>query len=188
MEQQAMSDVTVYKNDQGKLEGWTEKGKRAYSRFLAACKNLEPGEMLSFSYRAPRKPKPHKFFFCAVKQLFSMQEQFADEDRLRQWLIVGAGHCDFYPGPQGRMVAVAHSMNWESMDDNDFHELFNDVLDFVWTGHLQRFLWGHLSDAQQSEMAQRFVDELERGRLAAIAKAEAKTAPTGNVASMREAA
>nr|WP_255532596.1 DUF1367 family protein [Polynucleobacter sp. UK-Kesae-W10] len=87
-----------------------------------------------------------------------MQEQFADIEALRAWLTVGAGECEFVPGPKGRMVAMPRSIKWAKLDQVEFESLSSKVDAFLWSAHATRFLWPHLSDQQAHEM----IESLDR--------------------------
>ena len=156
-----MPAVQITKDNRGKIAGFGRKGERAYGRFLAAVKNLEYGEMLAFSYKIPRSPKFHKLHFVMLAALFEAQEQFADDYQFRKWSEVGAGHCDFVPGPTGRMVALAKSVDYESLDDVEFSEMHEAVKAFFRSPHAWHFLWPHLSEAEGSEMVETILREFE---------------------------
>lgn len=143
-----MSDVVIVKAEDGKLQGFGAKGGRSYAKWQRTVREMEIGETLQFSWRKPRSLKFHRMFFGMLGQLFDRQEQFADVDQLRAWLCVGAGFCEFVPGPKGRMVALPKSIAWVSMDDNEFRELVIAVWQFIRTEHAQRFLWPHLEPVQ----------------------------------------
>lgn len=147
-----MTTVTVFKDNKGKLAGWGEKGGRAYAKFLRAVKALENGEMMTFSFALPRSPVHHKFFFWKLRGLFNRQEQFADEKDLRDWLTTGAGFCTLLPGPDGALVALPKSLQFDQMEETEFTELNRQVNDFLWTERAQSYLWPALSDAQRHEM------------------------------------
>lgn len=149
-----MSQVVIVKTDAGKLEGFGEKGRRAYAKWQSKVKAMEIGETLEFTWKSPRSPKFHRMFFGMLGALFDQQEQFADVDQLRAWLTVGAGYCEFVPGPKGRMVALPKSIAWVAMDDSDFRELVDAVWAFLRTAHAQNFLWPHLDSARTSEMVE----------------------------------
>ena len=147
-----MSAVIIVKNPQGKLEGFGQIGAKAYGKFLAATKALEIGETLQFEYRVPRAPKFHRLHFAGlIHPLFEAQEQFPDEDRMRKWIEVGAGHCDYYPGARGRMVAIPRSIDYASLDDVAFGEVHEACKAFMRTEHCRRFLWPHLKPEQTAE-------------------------------------
>lgn len=147
-----MANVVIYKDKSGRLAGFGEKGAMAWSKFRRAVDGLGVGETLSFSWKAPRSPGFHRRFFAKLGRLFDMQEQFLDVEALRAWLTVGAGECDFYPGPKGRMVALPRSIAWDRLDDVEFAALVAKIDTFLWTEHAQRFLWPHLSPDAAHEM------------------------------------
>ena len=147
-----MATINITRDETGKLDGLTEADKKAYARFVKTVKELEVGEMYRLTVWFPRNPKFHRLHFAMIAALFDHQEQFVDPDALRQWLYVGAGFCDFYPGPKGRMVAIARSIAWDRLDDEDFADTHAKVLGFARSEHASAFLWPHLSPAEQSNM------------------------------------
>ena len=157
-----MSNIVVCMGNDGKLQGFGEKGARAWARFMRMLTGLRPGDTVEFSWHEPRSPGFHKRFFAKLNGLFEMQEQFEDVDRLRAWITVGAGECDFVPGPTGRMVALPKSIAWHKLDETDFRELARKVDDFLWSPHAQAFLWPHLSEARRYEMIELL--DMEFGR------------------------
>lgn len=157
-----MSTVIVVKDDRGHLAGFGEKGERAYARFLSAVRQLEPGEMLSFTYRVPRSPGFHRRHFVMLRAFFDSQEQFGDEHQFRKWAEVGAGYADFLPGPKGRMVALPKSIAYEALDDEEFRDVHHAVMAFLRSEHARRFLWGHLTEQQTYDMVEAIMGEFER--------------------------
>lgn len=140
-----MSDLVVFKDESGRLTGMGEKGRRAYDKFRKLIEGLAVGETFKLSYRLPRSPPHHRYFFAKVTGLFERQEQFTDFDRFLEWLKVGAGHCDLLPGPGASLVAVPNSINWEKLEEQDFIEMHRALNDFLWTPLAQAALWPHLS-------------------------------------------
>lgn len=158
-----MSSVLIVKGNDGRLEGFGERGARAYGRFLKAVKELEIGELLSFTFKVPRSPKFHKLHFAMLRAVFESQEQFSGEYEFRKWCEVGAGHVKFVPGPQGRMVALPKSIAYDALDDVEFSELHDAVKAFLRTPHALAFLWGHLDESKASESIEAIFAEFERG-------------------------
>lgn len=154
-----MPTLVVYKGDDGKLDGWGDKGRRAYAKFRKIVAELAPGETLDFSYRLPRSPQHHRYFFAQLGKLHDMQERFDTETGLLEWLKVGAGHCEFVPARDGQIAALPKSISWEKLEEQDFIEFHRAVRDFLWTPHAQEFLWPHLTPAQRYAM----LDHWERG-------------------------
>lgn len=152
-----MSALVVFKNDCGKLEGWGEKGRRAWAKFTKIVSELEVGETLSFEYRLPRSPQHHKFFFARMQALLDRQEAFADLDHLLIFLKVGAGFVEFMPGPGGQLVAIPKSIAWERLEEQDFIETKRAIWDFLWTEVAQQALWPELSAMQRYVMVDQWV-------------------------------
>lgn len=151
-----MSSITVFVNEQGKLAGFGEKGGRAYAKFLRELKGLESGQTATFTFKLPRSPKHHKFFFWKMRGLFKRQEQFTDSDRMREWLVCGAGYCNLAPGADGVPCAIPMSMEFDKMDEAEFTELHRRINDFLWTHHALAFLWPHLTYPQQHDMIEQW--------------------------------
>lgn len=159
-----MTTICVAKDDRGKFVGLTEQDHRAWARFKKKMNELAEGEFFSIDYWFPRNPKLHRLHFKIIGTLFDAQEQFADADSLRGWLYVGAGFCDFYPGPMGKMVAIPRSVKWSRIDDADFSELHVKVVGFIRSEHARRFLWPHLSDEATWDSVETLLAQFEGER------------------------
>lgn len=149
-----MSQVVIVKDETGKLVGLGDKNARAYAKFKRDVIDMDVGETRELSWKVPRSLKFHRLFFVFLHALFEQQEQFADEEQLRAWLTVGAGYCDFVPGPTGRMVALPKSIAFARMDDDEFRTYVSAVWAFMRTEHAQRFLWPMVSPAVAAEGAE----------------------------------
>lgn len=156
-----MPELVVMRGSTGKLEGFGEKGRRAWQKFVSLVGGMEPGEMLGFSYRLPRSPAHHKYVFVKLTALFDRQERFDDFDHFLGWLKVGAGHADLLPGFDGVPCAIPKSINWTALDEQGFVEFMRGVSDFLWTGHAQGFLWPHLDDAARYQAIESWHREFE---------------------------
>lgn len=154
-----MAELVIYRDADGKLAGFGDKGRRAYEKFKRLVDELEIGETLQFSYRRPRSPQHHKFFFARMNNLLDMQESFKDLEELIVFLKVGAGFVDFMPSC-GQLVAVPKSIAWHMLEEKDFTEAHQSIVNFLWTAEAQRALWPHLSADKRYAM----VDQLLRNR------------------------
>lgn len=156
-----MSHVTIIRNSQGKLQGLDEKGQRAYAKWRRLVENLEIGQTLTFSYRMPRSPKHHRLFFAKLQSLLARTEAFTDLDKLRYWLVMGAGYADFVPGLDGKPNAIPRSIDFDSMDEADFSELHHAIDNFLWTSRAQETLWPHLNAEQRYRCVESFLEEFQ---------------------------
>lgn len=156
-----MPEIVVFKDNAGKLAGHGDRGERAYKRFLSRLRELPAGATLAFSWREPRAPATHRFFFAFVRDLFDRQEFFSSADELRAWLTVGAGYVRFVEGKSG-LVALPQSLAFDQMDDDEFLELIHRVKAFLWEPHTQAVLWPHLSEQQRFDAVEALRMEFDR--------------------------
>ena len=154
-----MAEVVVTKGSDGKLAGLGEKGERAWARFSAAVKKLEPGGTLRFSWWAPRSPGFHARHFAILAAVYDAQDQFVDPDKFRMWVQVGAGFCDILPGPKGKAMAIPQSIAWDKLDDSDFAEHHAAVIAFLRSAHATRFLWPTMTDSGGGDMMETLLRE-----------------------------
>lgn len=155
-----MPELIICKDSTGQLEGFGEKGRRAWLKFRKVVAGLEPGETMEFSYRLPRSPQHHRFFFARLQALFERQEAFEDVEHLLTFLKVGAGLVDFMPSPRG-LVAVPQSIAWVNLDEQQFIEATRAIRDFLWADVAQAALWPHLSEQRRYQMVEQWHREGE---------------------------
>lgn len=154
-----MTSIVIQKGADGTWCGVSEEDQRRWARWLARSASAQAGDTLRFEWKQPRSSKHHRLFFAQLGALAQRQEQFDTVEKLRLWLTVGAGYCDFAPGPTGRMVAIPRSIAWESMDEGAFGELHAAVNSFLWSEHARRFLWPHLTPQQTYDMVDQLLTE-----------------------------
>lgn len=154
-----MPELVIFKGETGELEGFGEKGRRAWAKFRKIVAELEIGETMQFSWRMPRSPQHHRFVFARLQALFERQETFGDLEHLLVFLKVGAGFVEFMPGPGGQPVAVPKSIAWDRLDEQEFIEVKRAIWDFLWTEAAQTALWPHLDDHQRYAMVDQWVRE-----------------------------
>lgn len=157
-----MSTLVVTMGEDGQLQGYGQKGERAWAKFKRRVAAMTIGETLAFSWKEPRSPRHHRLFFGKLGELFKRQEQFDDEDKLRAWLTVGAGYCDYLPGIDGVPCAIPRSIAWENLDEADFADLHAKVDAFLWSEHARGFLWPHMTDEQSYAAVDAFLLEFDR--------------------------
>lgn len=154
-----MPEIVVMRGNDGKLQGVGSKYNASLIKFRRMLEEAEPGETYHFSYRCPRSPQHHRWFFARVNELLEMQETFADIEHLLVFLKVGAGFVEFLPGSDGQLVAVPKSIAWHTLDEREFTETRIAMQTFLWTDAAQAALWPHLNTDQRYAM----VDAWSRG-------------------------
>jgi hypothetical protein len=164
-----MADITLVRQEQsaiaeadkaaarrvifGIVDGLGERGKKQWRRLWNGIMRLEPGEMLEIKTRKPRSGPFHRRHMKLEQVLFEQQEKFTQFDPgFRDWLKVGAGFVDWYPGPRGGVFPVPKSIAFDQLEDDAMREFHDDVVAFLRTEHATRTLWKHLSPTAQIEM------------------------------------
>lgn len=157
-----MTTIAVAKNDAGQLQGLTDNDQRAWLRFWNQIEELDQGEFFTIDYWFPRNPKLHRLHFVIINAFFDAQERFSDAEALRGWLYVGAGHCDFHPGPDGQTVAIPRSIKWSKVDDVDFQRIHDAMIGFIRGEYARAHLWPHLSAETTYELVELLLSQFER--------------------------
>ena len=75
-----------------------------------------------------RNPRNHKRFFAFVKQAFDMQEFYEEIEVFRKVLQLKAGFFDLVISEKGKNVYLPKSISWDELDEIEFRELFNRVV------------------------------------------------------------
>lgn len=149
-----MSQISLVKLPDGKLEGLGDSDKLAYQRFKLRLKNLEAGELCEIDVKLPRNSKYHRKYFALLTLGFEhwdagrkhksykgveVQKNF---DRFREDITVLAGYYDQVFGIDGKMKLVAKSISFGSMQQDEFEQLYsatiNVLLDKVFTKYARR--------------------------------------------------
>lgn len=138
-----MTKIMTVKTPEGKLEGFLEKDKKAYARFLSTIKKLEPGELCIFDVTVPRNYKFHKKFFALLNLGFEMWEPKRKNksykgavvqknfERFRSDVIIQAGYYTQTFDLNGKMALEAESISFANMDDIKFERVYSDVLNVL---------------------------------------------------------
>jgi hypothetical protein len=139
----------------GMVDGLGERGRKQWRRFVNGLLRLEPGEMVEIKTRKPRSGPFHRRHMKLEQRFFEAQERFEHFDPgFRDWLKVGAGHCDWYPGPRGGVFPVPKSISYDQLEDDVMREFHDNVVAFLRTEHAGRTLWKHLSPTQRIEQVE----------------------------------
>lgn len=153
-----MPTVTLTRDEAGKLIGLTDPDKRAYQKFRERLDGLSISDCISFTWRDPRSGQHHRFFFVALGHIFDQQEQFDRPDDFRLWAEVGAGHCRFVPGPNGRMVALPKSINYSTLDEVQFGLVKESIFMFLRSERACAFLWPDVKPIEALAMVDRALE------------------------------
>jgi hypothetical protein len=136
----------------GALDGFNRDDKRAWRKFWARLFKLEPGEMAVAEMVFPRSGPFHRRHMAIEQSVFDAQERFENFESLRNWMKIGAGHCEWVPGPKGAVVPIPKSISYASIDDEEFRVFHDNTVAFLRGGHAANVLWPHLKGPRAAEM------------------------------------
>jgi len=110
--------------------------KLAYNSDYELAKKVPLNEPIVFEWSKPRNLKFHKKFFALLNMVYENQEQYNNIEHLRKDLTISAGYYDLRYNIEGVEVQEAKSISFASMDDVEFSELYNRIVDVVvkWLG------------------------------------------------------
>lgn len=138
----------------GVIDGLGDGAKKSWRRFFNRLMKLEPGEMVTIKTHQERLGWYHKKHMALEQTLFEHQEKFDNFKGFRDWLKVGAGHCDWYPGPKGGVFPVPKSVSYTAMEQGEMEAFHGEVVNFLRTDHAQKTLWKHLSVTARIDMVE----------------------------------
>ncbi len=110
--------------------------KLAYNSDYELAKKVPLNEPIVFEWSKPRNLKFHKKFFALLNMVYENQEQYNNIEHLRKDLTISAGYYDLRFNIEGVEVQEAKSISFAKMDDNEFSEFYNRIVDVVvkWLG------------------------------------------------------
>jgi len=104
----------------------------AHDSDLELARQIKVGDVYRFQYSKPRNYKFHKKFFALMDLVFQNQENYTDRNELREDLTIEAGFWfEKTNYITGEVTKKAKSINFSSMDENEFGELYRAMLDTV---------------------------------------------------------
>ena len=172
-----MSDITLVRQDRseipkadadaarrvlfGMVDGLGDRGKRQWRRFVSGLLRLEPGEMLDIKTHKARSGVFHRRHMVIETRVFEAQEKFEQFEQFRNWIKVGAGFCDWVPGPKGAVMPIPRSIAFDKLEEDDMHQVHDDMLAFLRTPHAGKTLWKHLSEPARIEMIESVLQEFD---------------------------
>jgi len=110
--------------------------KLAYNSDYELAKKVPLNEPIVFEWSKPRNLRFHKKFFALLNMVYENQEQYNNIEHLRKDLTISAGYYDLRFNIEGVEVQEAKSISFASMDDVEFSEFYNRIVDVVvkWLG------------------------------------------------------
>lgn len=179
-----MSRVTIIRTDEpvpgeeilpsvrnfifGLFDGWRNDDKKGWRKIWNRLMSLEAGEFAVIEFVIPRSLPFHRRHFKILNTVFDAQDRFADFERFRDWLSIGAGHVEWVPGARGGIVPLPKSVSFAKADQHEFEQYHAKVIGFLRGEHAAVFLWGKCGkkgegDAEKFARCQQMMDSILGG-------------------------
>lgn len=136
----------------GAIDGLSEDHKKSWRRIWNwFLRKAEPGEMLEIITHRERLGWYHRKHMALEQRIFQSQERFPNFKGFRDWIKVGSGFVDWYPGPKGGVIPVPKSISYSSIEQDEMEKFHRDAIEFLRTEHAQKTLWKHMSPLLRSD-------------------------------------
>ncbi|MXV39372.1 DUF1367 family protein [Flavobacteriaceae bacterium Ap0902] len=95
------------------------------------ARKLKPNKEYQVEVKRPRNIKFHRKFFALINMVFENQEHYTNVDHLRKDLTIASGYYDTWFDFNGVEQIEAKSIAFHKMNEDEFAELYNRVLDVI---------------------------------------------------------
>jgi len=144
----------------GIVDGLGETNRRKWRRFFAGLMRMEPGEMTTIRTHKARSGPFHRRHMALEQAIFENQDRFENfEKGFRDWLKIGAGHCEWFPGPRGAVIAVPKSISYSELEEDDMRAFHEAAVAFLRTDHATRALWPHAPEDARAQAIEALLQE-----------------------------
>ncbi|MCW7541460.1 DUF1367 family protein [Aquabacterium sp. A7-Y] len=145
----------------GIVDGLGDQDRRAWRRLWNWLLQAEPGEMVQLRMDRERCGPFHRMHMAVEQAVFKAQERFPNFKAFRDWLKVGAGFVDWYPGPKGGVIPVPKSISYTKCPENEMREFHLAAVDFLRTAHACKTLWPKLPASQRDQAIEAVLGEFD---------------------------
>lgn len=136
----------------GIVDGLGDRGRKQWRRLWNNLLRLQPGEMVELRTNQQRLGWFHRKHMALETRVFESQDRFENFEGFRDWLKVGAGFCDWYPGPRGGVFPVPRSIAYPKLEQAEMEQFHADAVEFLRSDHAGKTLWKHLDQPARIAM------------------------------------
>lgn len=105
--------------------------KIAYNSDYEIAKKIPLNEEIEFEFKKKRNYLFHKKFFALLNMVYDNQERYNNIEHLRHDLTIEAGFYEIRHNLHGVEIYEPKSISFASMDENEFSDFYNAVLDTI---------------------------------------------------------
>lgn len=149
----------------GYVDGMGDEDKADWKRFWSTIKNMEPGEIIKFTFKKIRNGKFHRRFFAMLNVGFEFWEPARKNkkykgmavtknfDQFRSDILILSGFYVQTFNLKGELKLVAKSMSFSNMDQLEFERVYSSVCDVL----LQKVLTTYKGRDELDEVVNRMI-------------------------------
>ncbi len=89
------------------------------------------GDVLAADIVKPREHKSLRRYWALIKIVQENSDRFASRELLHNYLKIRAGHCTPITSADGEIFKIADSIDYASLDENGFMEVWRRITDVV---------------------------------------------------------
>lgn len=93
--------------------------------------SLAAGEIVRGTFKKDRNPGHHRKFFALLKLVFENQDKYLSQEGLRFAIAVASGYCDEIALDGNKVTFKPKSINWASMDQQEFNTFYKSALQAI---------------------------------------------------------
>ena len=103
----------------------------AYNSDYDKAKKMKAGTLYECDVKKKRNYMFHKKYFALINMVFDNQEIYSNIDHLREGITIEAGYYDYVLNFHGEHDKKVQSINFSSMDEFEFNELYSATIDVI---------------------------------------------------------
>ena len=94
-------------------------------------KGMAVGALCRVEYKKKRCYQNSKRYFAFINTIFDMQEWYGIKENMRKFVQIAAGHYTQFIKPDGTLVIVPKSVDFDSLDEIEFRQVFHECITAV---------------------------------------------------------
>ena len=111
--------------------GFNNNIKPLFDSDYEALKKVPKNTEVEIEIKQKRNIRFHKKAFALLNLCFQNQDNFESFEAMRYYLTCKAGFFEIHPAPSGEPVVLAKSISFSSMDETEFSDWYDKVLNQV---------------------------------------------------------
>ena len=92
---------------------------------------MQNGEIVRCEVSRPRNERHHRLAFKLMKEVYKNQNLYSTFETMYDAFKIATGHFDMFIMPSGEKVIRTRSLAWHMMDQTEFQQWWEKLLEFL---------------------------------------------------------